>query len=329
LAFKCPVRFELYARVREVSTNGGSNIHPGSATPWFTVVAAPKLNAVNKQGELGAYLQARRAAVTPADVGMPGSTGHRRVAGLRREEIATLAGVSVDYYARLEQGRERHPSAAVLNALARALRLDNGGREHLFRLADVAFHPNPVSRRARPSPKLQIMLDAWTDTPAMIINDRLDVLASNALADELYSPFESFDNVALMVFLDPAAPTFFARWHHSAETCAANLRTVIGRDGSDGELRDLLEKLLTSTEFRRYWKRHEVRGKMSEAKHFVHPDAGDFTVDVQVFDIREAPGQQLIVYTAEPGTAAVDAFRLLGALAATRSRAAESEPRSH
>lgn len=254
---------------------------------------------------------------------MAGSTGHRRVAGLRREELATLAGISVDYYARLEQGRERHPSASVLNALARSLQLDQGGREHLFRLADVAFHPHSVTRRARPSSKLQDMLDAWSDTPAMIINDRLDVLASNSLADALYSPFRSFENSALMTFLDPVAPEFFPDWHLSAESCAANLRAVIGRDGSDADIRDLLDQLSASTEFRRYWTRHEVRGKTTEAKRFNHPDVGELTVDVQVFDIREAPGKQLIVYTAAPSSSAAEALRLLGPVAAELTAARE------
>ncbi|APU21563.1 helix-turn-helix domain-containing protein [Actinoalloteichus sp. GBA129-24] len=272
---------------------------------------------MTKRGDLGAYLSARRAAVTPQDVGIVAETGRRRVAGLRREELAAMAGVSVDYYARLEQGRERNPSAGVLNALARVLRLDVHGREHLFRLADVPFHAAPAGSVATASPELRALLDSWPDTPAMILNERLDVLAANRLAEALYSPFRAFDNLVRMTFLDPVAPTFFVDWHRAAEACAANLRTAVAGNGTDSEIGRLVEELHAAVEFRRYWRRHEVRGKTAEAKEFLHPQVGSLTLGFQAFDVRSAPGAQLVVYSAEPASPSADALRLLGAIAAT------------
>ncbi len=194
--------------------------------------------------DLGPFLKARRGQVQPDDVGLPGHTP-RRVTGLRREEVALLAGVSVDYYARLEQGRERNPSPSVLNAIASALCLDPDQREHLFRLADLA--PTALTAvSATPPQSLLDLLDAWPATPAMIIDRQLDVLAHNALAGALYSDFDRIDNLARMTFLDLAGTSFYAHWDRAAESCVANLRLALGHVDSADAVRRLVVEALGS-----------------------------------------------------------------------------------
>lgn len=267
--------------------------------------------------ELGAFLAARRARLTPGDVGLV-SSGTRRVTGLRREEVAVLAGVSVDYYTRLEQGRERNPSASVLDAVARALDLGPDAREHLFRLADASPGSVPTSARQHVAPSLRELLDAWPDTPAIIVDRRLDLLARNALADAFYRDFAEADNIVRMTFLDPAGATFFADWPRAAEACVANLRLALGHDPHDRRALDLVEEVsAVSREFRRLWERHDVRGKTHEAKTFRHGEVGELTLSYHAFDVRGAAGQQLIVYRAEPHSPSADALRMLGALAAS------------
>ncbi|ROO61504.1 helix-turn-helix protein [Micromonospora sp. Llam0] len=265
---------------------------------------------------LGAFLVARRAQLTPGDVGLTAS-GTRRVAGLRREEVAVLAGVSVDYYTRLEQGRERNPSASVLDAVARALDLDADARDHLFRLADVAPGSGPTPpTRPQVDQGLRELLDAWPDTPAIVIDRRLDLLAGNALADAFYSDFTEPDNLVRMTFLDPAGGTFFVDWRRGAETCVANLRLALGHDPHDRRAHELVEELsAASPEFRRLWQRNDVRGKTHEPKTFRHSVVGELTLTYHAFDVRGAAGQQLIVYRAEPSSRSSEALRLLGSLA--------------
>jgi transcriptional regulator with XRE-family HTH domain len=175
--------------------------------------------------ELGPFLTARRAALSPDEAGIQWS-GVRRVPGLRREEVALRAGLSVDYYARLEQGRERHPSASVLEALSRALRLESDAREHLFRLAGAA--PQEAARPSvdRVEPALLALMDAWPGTPAFVVNRRLDILAANALASALYSPFRPADNLARMTFLEPVAATVFGDWQRSVLRWASTPTTL-------------------------------------------------------------------------------------------------------
>ncbi|GIJ79025.1 Helix-turn-helix domain-containing protein [Micromonospora phaseoli] len=266
---------------------------------------------------LGAFLTARRARLTPGDVGLV-SSGTRRVAGLRREEVAVLAGVSVDYYTRLEQGRERNPSTSVLAAVARALDLGPDAHDHLFRLAGLS--PGGARTPARPQvgQRLRELLDAWPDTPAVVIDRRLNLLAGNALADAFYADFAEADNLVRMTFLDPAGATFFADWRRAAETCVANLRLALGHDPHDRQARELVDEVGTaSPEFRRLWERHDVQGKTHEAKTFRHGAVGELTLSYHAFDVRDAPGQQLIVYRAEPHSRSAEALRLLGTLAAS------------
>ena len=267
-------------------------------------------------GGLGPFLVARRGQLQPADIGLV-SSGVRRVAGLRREEVALLAGMSVDYYTRLEQGRERRPSAAVLRGLARELDLDRDAGDHLFRLAGVPIGtPSPTPEVV--DPQLLTLLDSWPHNPAVVVDRALDVLAVNSLARQLYVGFASPDNIARMTFLDPAGRTFFADWPRAADACVANIRHALGTDQHDPGIHALLAELTRgSAEFRSRWERNDVRGKSREAKTLRHRDVGDLTLVQHTFDVRAAPGQQLIVYSAEPPSPSADALRLLGALAAT------------
>lgn len=271
---------------------------------------------------LGEFLRARRAALRPQDVGMA-SHGVRRVTGLRREEVAVLAGVNADYYTRLEQGRERHPSAQVLDALGRALRLDPDALAHLHRLAGREPSGQFAHTTDLVSPALRQLMDGYPGAPAFVINRTLDVLAANALAEALHSPFEPADNLARMTFLDPAGRQFHVRWSYTAQATVGHLRQAAGLDPGDPRLRELVRALTEhSVDFTRLWNTHAVRGKTQDAKHFLHPEVGPLTLTYQAFDVRDAPGQQLIIYQAEPGSPSAQALDLLGSLHATSRRPA-------
>ncbi|AOP47906.1 helix-turn-helix transcriptional regulator [Streptomyces lydicus] len=277
--------------------------------------------------DLGDFLRARRSGLRPEDVGMA-SYGLRRVAGLRREEVAVLAGVNVDYYTRLEQGRERRPSPQVLDALSRALHLDTDAHDHLHRLAGTAPLDRPGPQRNGVSPALRQLMDGYPHTPAFVLNRTLDILATNALADALYSPFHPADNLARAVFLDPAGRDFYARWDRAAQATVAHLRQAAGFDPDDPRLNALIDTLTEhSTTFSTLWQAHTVRGKTRDAKTLNHPDVGPLTLTYQAFDVRDAPGQQLVIYHAEPGSPSAQALALLGALdATTRQTAGDPHP---
>ncbi|MCX4706432.1 helix-turn-helix domain-containing protein [Streptomyces sp. NBC_01373] len=276
---------------------------------------------------LGDFLRSRRAGLRPEDVGMA-SYGARRVAGLRREEVAVLAGVNADYYTRLEQGRERNPSPQVLEALSRALRLDADTRAHLYRLAGATPSDRPAVHAAeRVSPALRQLMDGYPNTPAFVMSRTLDLLAANALAEALYVPFEPADNLARMTFLDPAGRHFHSDWNRAAQATVANLRHAAGFEPDNPRLRELVRTLTEhSTDFTRLWNAHTVRGKTQDAKQFLHPDVGPLTLTYQAFDVRDAPGQQLVIYHAEPGSPSAQALNLLGSIHATRRQA---EPWPH
>ncbi|PRY13487.1 helix-turn-helix domain-containing protein [Kineococcus rhizosphaerae] len=265
---------------------------------------------------LGDFLRARRAAVSPAEAGLPAGT-RRRVPGLRRSEVALLAEISVEYYVRLEQGRERGPSPAVLDALAAALRLTRDGAEHLYRLAGLAPAPLDVGPE-RVDPRLTTLLAAWPGTPAVVLGRALDVLAANDLAEELFGGFPTTRNLVEFVFLAPQARTLYPDWNVVARNTVAAFRLADGAHPGDPRLRAVREALRDSEEFTRLWDRHDARGKTAERKRFAHPRAGEFTLDVQTFDVRDGAGQQLAVYHAAPGTPSADALTLLGMLAAQR-----------
>ncbi|MBO3675687.1 helix-turn-helix transcriptional regulator [Streptomyces sp. NEAU-YJ-81] len=270
--------------------------------------------------DLGDFLRSSRSGLRPEEVGMA-SYGTRRVPGLRREEVAVLAGINADYYTRLEQGRERHPSAQVLDALSRALRLDGDTRGHLYRLAGTVPDDPAVRVPDQVSPGLRQLMDGYPHTPALVLNRTLDILATNALADALYSPFRPADNLARMAFADPAGRTFYQDWDRAAQATVANLRQAAGYEPDNPRLLGLVDTLTgNSADFARLWESHTVRGKTQEAKRFQHPDVGPLTLSYQAFDVREAPGQQLVIYHAEPGSSSAEALRLLGSIHATRTR---------
>jgi transcriptional regulator with XRE-family HTH domain len=269
--------------------------------------------------ELGDYLRARRGARSPADAGFPAGE-RRRVAGLRREEVAVAAGVSVDYYVRLEQGRETNPSPQVLEALARVLGLDDDGRLHLFRLA--GFAPTGGSASPRPDPELLRLLDSWTQHPALVLGRAYDVLAANTLGRALFGHSPHAGNLARVVFLDPDARTFYSEWEAAATATVAGLRLALGAAPDDARLRAIIDELVeASPAFDRRWRRGDARAKRPELKGFVHPAVGALTLRAHTFDVRAAPGQELIVYQAEPGTPSAQALALLGALAASAATA--------
>ncbi|WP_407320129.1 helix-turn-helix transcriptional regulator [Isoptericola halotolerans] len=267
---------------------------------------------------LGDYLRGRRARVTPQAAGVP-VVGVRRVPGLRREEVAMLAGMSVDYYVRLEQGRERHPSAQVLDALSQVLQLDDDARLHLYRVAGLSPAPGRVSLPERVDPGLADLLDRWPDTPAIVVGRAYDVLATNALAGALFDGFEDGANLVLTVFLDPTARTFYPDWDDVANRTVAGFRLLHGAFPHDPRIREVLRTVAAqSTEFADRWARHDARGKGHGPKRLHHPDVGGLTLRMQAFDVPSSPGQQLVVYHADDGSSA-EALRLLGSLAATRS----------
>ncbi|MDX8145691.1 helix-turn-helix transcriptional regulator [Lentzea sp. BCCO 10_0061] len=264
---------------------------------------------------LGEFLKAHRARVNPQDAGIPSHT-QRKVKGLRREEVAVLAGVSADYYARLEQGRETNPSAQVLDALSRALQLDTDARAHMHRLAGVVAVEGHATDTV--SPELLQLMSGMHDMPAFVMNGLLDMLAMNALAEALYEPFTPADNAARMTFLDPAAARFYPRWNWVAQSTVAHLRQTA--DPKSRRLKNMVEELNQNPVFKELWEHHEVRGKTQDAKEFVHPAVGPIKLNYHSFDVREAPGQFLVVYRAEPGPNA-DALKLLATSRATRAAA--------
>ncbi|ORB24976.1 helix-turn-helix transcriptional regulator [Mycolicibacterium parafortuitum] len=268
--------------------------------------------------ELGEFLRARRAQVTPAEVDLP-SVGQRRVSGLRREEVALLAGLSVDYYTRLEQGRERHPSAQVVDALAAALRLPEDGREHLFRLAALSPRVHTAAA-AHVDPALLQLMSMWPHHPAIVYSRAYDVLASNQIADAMFSWWEHSTNLLHVVFTDPAARSFYADWAAVAEDAVAGFRHGYGQAPNDPRIRAVLAEVLeASPEFADLWTRHDARRKSLQSKRFRHPRVGEMTLTMQTFDVRSSPGQELVVYHAEAGSTSAEALSLLGSLAATET----------
>ncbi|MFE9697496.1 helix-turn-helix transcriptional regulator [Streptomyces sp. NPDC006270] len=267
--------------------------------------------------KLGDYLQGRRARVTPSDVGLP-QDGRRRVPGLRREEVAMLARISVDYYLRLEQGRERRPSTQVLDALSDALLLDNDGRLHLYRVAGMTPAPRQEGGTERADPQLLALAELWDRTPALLLGRAYDVLAVNTLGRAVFPHLEPGANLLLAMFLDPSARSFHADWDKAAANAVAGFRFLEGARPNDPRIQDVLRTASEgSREFTDLWHRRDARGKSDAAKILLHPEVGELTLRMQTFDVRSAPGQQLIVYHAQEGTRTAEALRLLGSLAAT------------
>lgn len=281
---------------------------------------------MDTRSEVRDFLTSRRARIKPEDVGLQ-TYGSRRVPGLRREEVATLAGVSVDYYNRMERGNLSGASESVLDALARALRLDEAERAHLYDLAR-ASQPDSRSRRQSPKrnvrPSVQWMLDSMTGAAAFAYNARLDALASNQLGRAFYSHlFEAAGspvNFARFVFLDPRAREFYADWERAARDSVAILRSEAGRDPFDRDLSDLVGELSTrSEEFRGHWATHNVRLHNKGEKRFNHPVVGELELSYDRFELPADPGVSIVAYTAEPGSKSAEAFSLLASWAATEA----------
>jgi transcriptional regulator with XRE-family HTH domain len=259
------------------------------------------------RSELGEFLMTRRAKVTPEAVGMP-AAGERRVPGLRRDEVAALAEVSVDYYRRLEQGKETRPSEVVLAGLSKALRLTAAEERHLYALAGTARRLDEEATVQPVPAELLSLMDSWSDSGAIVLDPVLDVLALNARAQELFSGFEETANLLEMVLLDPEGRRFFVDWEASAEATVANLRASADFAVAPARLRELLDRLeAESPEFPGLWARHDVRPKTHETKVLRHPARGLLSIDFHAFDVASVPGYQLLVYRekeAEEGTGA-------------------------
>ncbi|CAL9627545.1 hypothetical protein SUDANB95_05968 [Actinosynnema sp. ALI-1.44] len=268
--------------------------------------------------DLGEFLRTRRARVRPDDVGLPGG-GRRRVPGLRREELALLAGVSVDYYMRLEQGRTPSVSDAVLDAVARVLRLDETERAHLRNLVRPRTPRKHVPQRIRPG--LRRLLDMMEGTPAFVLGRRTDVLAWNALADALYNFGElspDMFNAARHAFLDPDARRFYRDWPTIAADTVAVLRMDAGRHPDDPRLAALVGELSMKDEtFRTLWAQHAVLEKTHGSKLFRHPVVGDLDLDYEMLALPGDPDVNLAVYTAKEGSPSAERLRLLASWAAS------------
>ncbi|MFC4224328.1 helix-turn-helix transcriptional regulator [Lysinibacter cavernae] len=281
------------------------------------------------QADIREFLKSRRARLTPEQAGLPIYGGNRRVAGLRREEVAMLTGVSVDYYIRLERGNLAGASESVLDALARTLQLDEAEREYLFDLARAA---GPTRRpKKQPAslvrPAIQQVLDAMADAPAWVRNGRHDILAANRMGRALYAPmFEGSAhavNTARFTYLDPRAHTFWRDYDAVANNAASMLRLEAGRNPHDPELIRLVGELSTQSEvFRERWASRDVVLHRSGIKRLHHPIVGDLDLNYESMELPSEPGLVMNVYTAPVGSASADALRMLASWAATREEEA-------
>ena len=284
--------------------------------------------------EISEFLTSRRGRITPEQAGLT-TYGSRRVPGLRREEVAVLAGVSVPYYTRLERGDMSGASEGVLEALARALQLDDAERTHLLDLARAAqpAGARPRRRQAKPRirPEVQWTLDAITGAAAYVGNDRLDILATNQLGRALFADVLAMasrpPNHARFVFLDPRAEAFYPDWERAARETAAILRSAAGRDPHDRDLSDLVGELATQSDaFRTHWAAHNVRFHATAVKQLSHPVVGELSLSFNRLDIAADPGLTIFTYAAEPGSRSEEALNLLGSWAATHERPESARP---
>jgi transcriptional regulator with XRE-family HTH domain len=278
------------------------------------------------RAQIREFLGTRRARITPEQAGLPTYGGdRRRVAGLRREEVALLAGISSEYYTRLERGNATGVSESVVDGITRALQLDEAERAHLLALIHTAGTTRPPRRRParlRIRPTVQRVLDSMIGTPAFVLNGRLDILAANELGFALYSPVCADPmrppNNARFIFLDPQAIDFFRDWNKVANDTVALLRAEVGRDPHDRRLSDLIGELSTrSDDFRGRWAAHNVRIHTTGVKLIHHPVVGDLDLPFESFPLAADAKQSLLTYTAEPGSPTQDALKLLASWAAT------------
>lgn len=292
---------------------------------------------MDQRAEIRDFLATRRAKLSPEQAGLPRGAGRRRVPGLRREEVAVLAGVSTDWYIRLEKGHIAGVSDDVLDAVARALQLDEAERTHLFNLARAAKPGRNPRRRAKPRlrPSVQRILDSMNTTAAFVRNGRLDILATNPLGHALYTPVidnpAHHGNIARFNFLDLAAEDFYPDLGAARDTTVALLRTEAGRDPRNRELTDLIGELATRSDaFRTRWGAHDVRLHRAGLKSFHHPVVGDLDLDFDALDLPSDSAEKLTLtaYTAEPGSPAADALALLASWAATHTVSRNTDQRT-
>lgn len=278
---------------------------------------------MDNRAEVREFLITRRAKLTPADVGLP-DVGQRRVPGLRRGEVAALAGVSIEYYTKLERGSLAGVSASVLDAIARALSLDDAERTHLFHLAQAADGTSKMLRPRRrrrktwtPRPSLTWVLDTITGGPALVRNGRMDLLATNQLGRAMHSSLYErstgpVPNFGHYTFLDEDSHRFYPDWDSAADVCVAILRTEAGRDPHDPLMHDLVGELATrSEEFQRRWSSHDVRLHGAGAKTFHHTAVGELELSYESVDMLSDPGLTLTLYAAEPASRTAEALSLL------------------
>lgn len=298
--------------------------------PAPSLISCPRrsVERVDNRTEVREFLSSRRARLKPEQAGLPAYGSNRRVPGLRREEVAMLSGLSIDYYVQLERGNLKGVSESVLSAVANALQLDDAERTHLFDLARVANASGAKPRRQSPHkvrPGLQRVLDA-IDAPAWIRNGRADVLALNRLGAALYAPVLEDPvrpaNTARFTFLNASGTEFYRDWEATAKDMVAVLRAEAGRNPYDRGLTDLIGELSTRSEtFRTLWATHDVMFHRTGRKNLHHPVVGDLDLTYEAFDLPADPGLRLLVYTAEPATPTDDALKLLASWAATKDDA--------
>ena len=303
----------------------GEPVNGGTGRDPLDDAARPSLQRMDSRQQLREFLASRRAKITPRQAGLPTYGTHRRVPGLRREEVATLAGVSIEYYTRLERGNASGASDSVLEALAGVLQLDEAERAHLFDLARAARPAGRPRRRPpqqRVRPGVQQLLDAMRDVPAFVQSGRLDVLAANTLGRALYADlFDEADphvrsgqlpNHARFTFLDPRAAELYPDWDRATGDTVALLRAEAGRNPDDRELTELIGELTTRSErFSALWATHNVRWHTTGTKHFHHRVVGDLVLAYEGLVLAADPGQTLITFTAEPGSPSHQALQFL------------------
>jgi transcriptional regulator with XRE-family HTH domain len=288
---------------------------PGSDRDTHIAAGAITVIDVTEDNLLGKYLRARRELVRPDSVGLPGH-GVRRVAGLRREEVAMLAGISSDYYLRLEQGRDRNPSVQVLESLARVLALEPAATEYLLGLAV----PRPSHRRRRPRREIvpigiRQLLDVLA-LPAFVEGRYFDVLAANGLAHALSPNLQVGQNRLRAVFLDPEEQALYPDWDRATAALVAGFRESVGTDTEDPGFIELVGELsLSSEQFRRLWARHDVQRREGMPTRIHHPQVGELTLSREKLTIGGAEGQMLVIYHAQPGTSSGEKLALLASLA--------------
>jgi len=284
---------------------------------------------MDHRDDIREFLTSRRDRLTPQQAGLPDFGGRRRVKGLRREEVALLAGMSTEYYVRLERGNATGVSEAVLNGISRALQLDEAEHAHLYDLARAANQGSDPQRRRGPArphqvrPNVQQLIDAMTTVPVYVQNGRLDAVATNRLGAALFSEMfvapQRPMNAARFTFLDPRARTYYRDWEGNARQIVALLRTEAGRAPYDRILTDLIGELVTrDDQFRTWWAAHDVREHRTGTKSVHHPIVGDLDLTFEAMDLTSDRGLQLLAFSAVPGTASHDGLQLLATWAATQ-----------